>query len=201
MTTKEEAGRVYLVDDDRDVLDMLGEMLAPLDVDTRSFASARAFLQAYHPLPCECLVCDIRMPDIDGLEVQQRLRDARSAVPIIFLTGHAEVSLAVEAMKRGAFDFLQKPVGMEALLGRIRAALAFNREQYREWRAGKAIEARLALLTERERSVIHHVVAGRSSRETSELLGLSVRTVENHRMRILEKLHVSSTVELVKLFL
>ena len=192
---------MYLVDDDPAVLRLLHAMVATIGVEARTYAAAREFLAAYRPAPCECLVCDLRMPDIDGMELQQRLIARNAALPIIFLTGFAEVSIAVEAMKHGAFDFLEKPFSAQSLLGKIRAALDLSRVQYCKWLERQAAEARLALLTPRERSVIRHVIDGRSSRETSELLGISVRTVENHRTRILEKLHVDSTVDLVKLFL
>lgn len=194
-------GTVYLVDDDPAVLKMLHALVATIGVDVRPFAAAKDFLAAYHPLPCECLVCDLRMPDIDGLGLQKRLQAMTGAPPIIFLTGFAEVNVAVEAMKHGAFDFVEKPFSAQALLGKIQSALDLSRARYAQWLEGQALEARLALLTPRERSVARHVVDGRSSREIAELLGLSVRTVENHRTRIMEKLHVESTVDLVKLFL
>jgi len=191
---------VYLVDDDQTVLRMLQELVSTIGVDVRPFASAREFLAAYRPLPCECLVCDLRMPEIDGMELQRRLEATKAGLPIIFLTGYAEVNIAVEVMKHGAFDFLEKPFSAQALLGKIQAALDFSRTQYPKWLEHQAMAARIALLTPRERSVIGHVVEGKSSREISELLGLSIRTVENHRARIMEKLHVESTVDLVKLF-
>jgi FixJ family two-component response regulator len=192
---------VYLVDDDPTVLKMLQALVETIGVDVRAYASAREFLEAYRPTSCECLVCDLRMPDIDGMELQKRMSAIGAALPIIFLTGFAEVSTAVEAMQHGAFDFLEKPFGAQALLGKIQAALDRSREQYAKWLEQQTKEARIALLTPRERSVIQHVVDGKSSREISELLGISVRTVENHRTRIMDRLHVTSTVELVKLFL
>ena len=123
-----------------------------------------------------------------------------ATIPIIFLTGFAEVAIAVEAMKHGAFDFIEKPFSAQALLTKIKAALDSSQQRYALWFERQAVEARIALLTERERDVIRQVVAGRSSREISEMFGISVRTVENHRIRIREKLHVESTVDLVKLF-
>lgn len=201
MNTKEPPRIVHLVDDDAAVLRLLQAMVASIGVEVRAFSSARDFLSAYHPTPCECLVCDIRMPDIDGMELQKQLQAVSTTLPIIFLTGFAEVGIAVEAMKRGAFDFIEKPFSAQALLNKIQSALDSSKGRYVKWLAHQAIDARMELLTPRERSVVHHVVAGNSSREISELLGISVRTVENHRTRIMEKLHVESTVELVKLFL
>ena len=203
MTTTEStkpAGTVYLVDDDPAILRMLQALVASIGVGTQPFSSAREFLAAYRPMPCACLVCDVRMPDVDGLELQRQLMAGNAALPIIFITGFAEVSMAVEAMKRGAFDFIEKPFSAQQLLGKIQLALDRSRIQYSEWSGQQAIEARLALLTPRERSVIAYVREGKSSREAAELLGISSRTVENHRTRIMQKLHVESTVELVNLF-
>lgn len=192
---------VYLVDDDPSILKMLQAMVASIGVEALPFSSARNFLAAYRPTPCECLVCDIRMPDIDGIGLQKTLETMKATVPIIFITGFAEVATAVEAMKNGAFDFIEKPFSAQSLLGKIQSALESSKARYARWLAHQAITARLDLLTPREKSVVDHVVAGRSSREISAELGISVRTVENHRARILEKLHVESTVDLVKLFL
>jgi FixJ family two-component response regulator len=197
----EQESTVYLVDDDKAVLKMLQALVSTIGVNVQPFASAKDFLAAYQPRPCECLVCDLRMPDIDGMGLQQRLVAMAATPPIIFLTGYAEVNIAVEAMKNGAFDFLEKPFSAQALLGKILSALELSRTRHASWRERQAVQARIDLLTQRERSVVKHVVDGKSSREISELLGLSVRTVENHRSRIMEKLHVESTVDLVKLFL
>jgi FixJ family two-component response regulator len=197
----EQDSTVYLVDDDSAVLKMLQTLVATIGVNVQAFASAKEFLAAYSPRPCECLVCDVRMPGIDGMGLQQRLKEVDATPPIIFLTGYAEVNIAVEAMRNGAFDFLEKPFSAQALLGKILAALELSRTRHASWLEQQAVQARIALLTARERSVVAHVVDGKSSREISALLGLSVRTVENHRSRIMEKLHVESTVDLVKLFL
>lgn len=192
---------MYLVDDDPALLKMLHALVETIDVDVRPFASAKEFLAAYHPMPCECLVCDLRMPDIDGIALQQRLKVMEYSPLIIFLTGYAEVNIAVEAMKHGAFEFLEKPFSAQALLRTIQSALDVSRVRYANWLEQRATDARMALLTPRERSVVAYVVEGKSSREIAELLGLRVRTVENHRNRIMEKLHVNSTVDMVKLFL
>jgi FixJ family two-component response regulator len=192
---------VYAVDDDRMVLELLRDLLATVNVQVAEYSSAKNFLAAYRPQPCECLVCDLRMPDIDGLALQRELNALPAAPPIIFLTGFAEVSAAVEAMRHGAFDFLEKPFSPQALLGRVQAALEVSKSRHAERQARQTLEARLALLTPKERCVLSRVVAGKSSREISAELGLSVRTVEHHRDHIMQKLHVASTVELVKLCL
>ncbi len=196
-----QTGTVYVVDDDPAVLKMLEAMIATLGVEVRVFASAREFLDQYRPAPIACLVCDLRMPDIDGVELQKRLKAVGAPLPMIFLTGFAEVSVAVEAMRQGALDFLEKPFSAQALLAKIQSGLDRSKSQYAQWREDQAKQARVALLTPRERAIARLVVDAKSSREISEMLHVSVRTVENHRTRILEKLHVDSTVELVKLFL
>ena len=201
MRTKNPLSTVYLVDDDFAVLRLLQALVASIGVEGHAFSSAKGFLSTYRPTPCECLVCDIRMPDLDGIELQKQLKARNVTMPIIFLTGFAEVSIAVEAMKHGAFDFIEKPFSAQALLSKIQSALDMSKIRYSQWLETQAIKARIELLTPRERSVIHHVVAGNSSREISGLLGISVRTVENHRTRIMDKLHVESIVDLVKLFL
>ena len=196
-----QTGTVYVVDDDPAVLRMLEAMIATLGVEVRVYASAREFLDQYRPAPIACLVCDLRMPDIDGVELQKRLKAVGAPLPMIFLTGFAEVSVAVEAMRQGALDFLEKPFSAQALLAKIQSGLDNSKSQYAQWREDQARQARVALLTPRERMIARLVVDAKSSREISEMLHVSVRTVENHRTRILEKLHVDSTVELVKLFL
>lgn len=193
--------KVYLVDDDPAVLRLLEAAIEIIGADVQSFLSARQFLSSYRPTAGECLVCDIRMPEMDGIEVQRHLKKLPISPPIIFLTGFAEVGIAVEAMKQGAFDFIEKPFSVQALLGKIQLALTSSQNDYGKLRAQQTKDARLALLTQRERGVLDNVIAGKSSREISELLGISVRTVENHRTRIMDKLHVNSTVELVRLFL
>jgi FixJ family two-component response regulator len=199
--TNSQIGTVYVVDDDTAVLKMLQTLISTIGVNVQAFTSAKDFLAAYRPGASECVVCDLRMPDIDGMQLQRRLIALESAPPIIFLTGFAEVDVAVDAMKLGAFDFLQKPFGAQALLGKIQAALEKSRSLHSERCERQTKEARLALLTPRERTIIQHVVEGKSSREISELIQISPRTVDNHRARIMDKLHVDSVVDLVKLFI
>ena len=192
---------IYIIDDDEIVLWMFQEFLQGIGADIRAYNSARAFLDAYHAGPNECLVCDLRMPDIGGLEVQRQLLEKRACLPIILVSAYPEVHSAVEAIKKGAFDFLEKPVNGGVLVEKVQSALARSREMHAAQVASRVREARLALLTPKERQIAELVVAGKSSPKIAETLGLSVRTVENHRARVMEKLHVESTVELVKLFL
>lgn len=201
MNNQNSHSLVYVVDDDLSVLRMLEALIGSIDLNVRAFSSAADFLEIYQPANCECLVCDMRMPKIGGLELQKRLLAKGATLPIIFLTGHAEVASAVECMKNGAFDFVEKPFSTQALLDKVQQALNRSSRLYAERRHRTTIEARVALLTPKEQSIAKMVSEGKSSREISEVLGISARTVENHRAHILDKLHVNSTVELVRLFL
>ncbi len=192
---------VYIIDDDDIILEIFEAFLRETGAEIRTYTSARAFLDAYRPGSHECLVCDLRMPGIGGLEVQRQLLMQGGRLPIILVSGYPEVQSAVEAIKKGAFDFLEKPVDGSLLVDKVRSALAFSCQQHAEFLARQTHEARLALLTLKECQIAELVVAGKSSPKIAEALDISVRTVENHRARLMEKLHVESTVELVKLFL
>ena len=192
---------IHVIDDDDIVLWMFRELLRDVDAEVRTFTSARAFLDSYHPAPCECLLCDLRMPEMNGLEVQQHLLDKGNFLPVILVSGYADVPCAVKAIQKGAFDFLEKPVDGALLVTKVQNALARSRQLHAEHLARVTREARLALLTPKEREIAERVVAGKSSPRIAEELDISVRTVENHRARMMEKLHVESVAELVRLFL
>jgi FixJ family two-component response regulator len=191
---------VHVIDDDGIARWMFEELLRDIGAKIRVFASAREFLDDYRPYPCECLVCDLRMPEIDGLEVQRRLLDQGSHVPIILVSGYADVPRAVEAIKKGAFDFLEKPVDGALLVAKVKDALQHSRHLFAEHLARSANEARLALLTGKERQIAELVAAGKSSPKIAQELVISVRTVENHRARLMEKLRAESVADLVRLF-
>lgn len=192
---------IYIIDDDDIILWMFKELLQGIGAEIQTFSSARSFLDAYRPSPYECLICDLRMPEIGGLEVQQQLLDKGSFLPIILVSGYSEIPSAVEAIKKGAFDFLEKPVDGALLVEKVQSALARSRQLHAEHLARVTREARLALLTPKERQIAELVCAGKSSPRIAEELDISVRTVENHRARLMEKLHVDSIVDLVRLFL
>lgn len=176
-------------------------MLEGIGAQIRAYENARAFLDEYRPHPCECLISDLRMPEIGGLEVQRLLMGKQANLPIIFVSGHSEVPTAVEALRNGAFHFLEKPVNGNLLVETVQKALAKSRDLHMERLAESTRQARLALLTEKERQVAERVIAGLSSREIAEQMGLSPRTVENHRANLMQKLHVESLAELIKILI
>lgn len=194
-------GSVFLIDDDAFILQVHAQLLSSIGLNVYCFTSSRAFLNQYRPQSCECILSDLRMPEMGGLQLQAELLERGLDTPIIFITGHADVSTAVEAMRRGAFDYVEKPVHGQHLLDRVNAALTLSLKRHRERLQREARAARLSLLTAQERKIAQWVVQGRSSREIAELASLSVRTVENHRARLMDKLHVTSVVELVRLLL
>jgi len=194
--------RVYLIDDDSIMLGLMQGLVQPLNVEAVCFSSAEAFLQAYQPGPCECVVSDMRMPGVSGLQLQMSLqRQHPIPPPLIIVTGYAEVSAAVEAMKQGAFDFVEKPIQGHQFLEKIQAALTLSRDLHRQRLQKATRAARLALLTPKEQEVLETILRGQSCREAAEALGLSVRTVENHRARLMEKLRVRSALDLVREFM
>jgi FixJ family two-component response regulator len=196
-SSNDESPLVYLVDDDEAVRDALRLLLRSVDIPSAVYPSALDFLEGYDPDRHSCLVADIRMPGLSGLELQQRLNEQRAEIPIIFITGHGDVPMAVNAMKSGAADFIQKPFRDQELLDRIHKALERDRER-RVWRAQEqVIRERLRSLTPRETEVMHRVVAGQANKVIALDLGVSQRTVELHRARVMRKLKMRSLAELV----
>jgi FixJ family two-component response regulator len=188
---------IYVVDDDEWILWLYQRLLWDIRAVFKVFRSAREFLDTYVPGFHECLICDLQMPELSGLDVQRELIAAQARLPIIFVSAYAKVPSVVEAIKGGALDFLEKPVDGARLQEKVRNALEHSRNLQLEHEQTNARKARVALLTPKERQIAEQVVAGRSSRQISEELGISVRTVENHRARILQKLGINSSVELV----
>lgn len=201
MSTVAVQGNVFLIDDDPYILKLHAALLRSIRLNVHCFASSTAFLGSNVSLDRGCILSDVRMPVMGGLQLQAELVSRGIDTPIIFITGHADVATAVEAMRRGAFDYVEKPVHGQHLLDRVNAALAVSVERHDERLQRQTREARLSLLTVQERKIAQWVVQGLSSREIAQLASLSVRTVENHRARLMEKLHVSSVVELVRLLL
>jgi two-component system response regulator FixJ len=188
---------VYLVDDDDAIRDSLGLLLRSVGLDCEVYASALEFLGAYDSTRHSCLVADIRMPGLSGLELQQRLNEQRAEVPVIFITGHGDVPMAVNAMKSGASDFIQKPFRDQDLLDRIHKALAKDRERRAQRVEEDAIRELLTTLTPRETEVMKRVVRGQANKVIALDLGVSQRTVELHRARVMRKLKMRSLADLV----
>ncbi|HEY8519139.1 MAG TPA: response regulator [Gammaproteobacteria bacterium] len=189
---------VYVIDDDAAVRDSLSLLLDSVNLANRTFASAHEFLDEYDEEQHACLVSDIRMPGLSGLELQQLLAERKAEVPIIFITGHGDVPMAVKAMKSGAADFIQKPFRDQDLLDRIHKALEQDRARRAARREERAILERLKTLTPRETEVMQRVVSGQANKVIAMDLGVSQRTVELHRARVMRKLRMRSLAELVQ---
>jgi two-component system response regulator FixJ len=192
---------VYIIDDDEAVRDSLSIQLEAAGFKVTSFASGLDFLAKVSSLAPGCLVSDVRMPEIDGLELQSRLAAMKLKFPVIIITGHGDVNLAVRAMRAGAVDFVEKPFSEETILRSIRLAQGHFEQMSRNEAASEAARARMALLTPREREVFDGLVAGRQNKVIAFDLSISPRTVEIHRARVLEKMQAHSLSELVRLAL
>jgi FixJ family two-component response regulator len=190
---------VFIVDDDAAVRDSLGLLLRSMGLPVETFESARAFLDAGRDSRQGCLVLDIRMPGMSGLELQLELVARHSLLPIIFITGHGDVPMAVEAMQAGAVDFIQKPFRDQDLLDRINQALEKDALGRRMLAERAQIRRRLETLTPREREVLAMIVAGKANKVIAGDLNLSQRTVEIHRARVMEKMGAHSLAHLVRM--
>ncbi len=190
---------VFLVDDDVAVLKSVGRLLRANGFGVESFDSSIRFLERHDPLVPGCVLLDFGMPDLNGLEVQRRLKEKGVHRPVVFLTGQADIPITVEAMKGGAIDFLTKPVDEKALIAAVRAAMAKDetrREAAAEWSEHRE---RLATLTPREREVMDLVVEGLLNKQVALELGIVEKTVKVHRARVMEKMGVESLAELVRI--
>jgi two-component system response regulator FixJ len=200
-TTTAANPTVFVVDDDDAVRSSLKMLLKSVGRTVVDYPSATAFLAAYRFDRPGCLVLDIRMPGMSGLELQDQLNARGAIVPVIFISGHADVPMAVEAVQHGAFDFLQKPFRDQDLLDRVQAAIerdATNRRQLHEL---EALRKRLNSLTDREREVLDLVTQGKANKVMAGDLGVSQRTVEIHRARVMEKMEASSLAQLVRMMI
>jgi FixJ family two-component response regulator len=190
---------VYVVDDDEAMRNSLRWLIESVGLDVETHAEAREFLDAYDGKNHGCLVLDLRMPGMSGLELQDALASRNMAIPIIFITAHGEVPAAVRAMKGGAVDFISKPFSDQLLLDRIQQAIDLDALSLQERTEQMEVSARLALLSDREREVLEMVVTGSSNKITAKHLGLSTKTVEVHRSHIMKKLKAASLSDLVRL--
>jgi FixJ family two-component response regulator len=193
--------QVFVVDDDEAVRSSLRMLIRSVGLQAQAFATAQEFLRLYDPRQPGCLLLDVRMPGMSGLELQQELNRRGATIPVIFITGHGDVPMAVEAMQHGAFDFLQKPFRDQDLLDRVQRAMVQDAES----RAGLAmrteIKARMASLTPRESEVLRLVTSGKANKVVGAELGVSQRTVEIHRAHVMEKMQARSLAELVRMVL
>jgi FixJ family two-component response regulator len=194
-------GTVYVVDDDEAVRDSLQWLLEGKDYRVRCYESAEAFLSRYDPREVACLIADIRMGGMNGMELQARLIERQSPLPIMFITGHGDVPMAVESMKNGAMDFIQKPFQEPQLLDLVERMLERAREAFISSQQSASREALLAKLTGRESQVLERIVAGRLNKQIADDLGISIKTVEAHRANIMEKLSANTVADLLKVAL
>ena len=192
---------VFIVEDDAAVRDSLGILLGLNGLRTQAFGCAEDFLRVYQPSWGGCLLLDIRMAGMSGLELQTALRQKNLALPVIIMTAHGDVATVKAALKSGAIDFLEKPVDPDALLVAIKSALVADAVQRRAARDSAIVQQRLSVLTARERQVMELVANGSHNREIAATLGISPRTVEVHKARVMEKLQVQSIPELVRIVL
>jgi RNA polymerase sigma factor (sigma-70 family) len=189
---------VFLVDDEASVLKALSRLLRSAGLNVKTFGSPQEFLQDHDPHAPGCLVLDVAMPGLNGLDLQRALAAKGTGLPIIFLTGRGDIPMSVEAMKQGAVDFLTKPTNDQDLLAAIRAGIDKDRVNRKAGAERTRIQKQLATLTPREREVLRYIIAGRPNKQVAADLGIVEKTVKVHRARILKKMNVRSLAELVR---
>jgi two-component system response regulator FixJ len=192
---------VHVIDDDEAVRDSLAFLLRSAKVQVRTYESAVAFLEASADVKAGCIITDVRMPGIDGIELLRQLKEREVQVPVIVVTGHGDVPLAVEAMKIGAVDFLEKPFDDDTLIASVRAALSRRERGIQQDAERAAIQERIAALSNRERQVLEGLIAGYPNKTIAYDLGISPRTVEIYRANLMTKMEAKSLSELVRLAL
>lgn len=190
---------VYVVDDDEGIREGLGMLMDTINLPCQLFSNASDFLDSYDPDISGCLILDIRMPHITGLDLQVILKERRASQPIIFITGHGDVPMAVEAMRQGAFDFIRKPFREHDLLDRINEALAFDARKRDEELNLNLLLKKLGLLSIREKQVFERVAAGEMNKLIAHELNISERTVEVHRSQVMKKLDARTLAQLVRM--
>jgi two-component system, LuxR family, response regulator FixJ len=196
---EDAAATIYVVDDDDGVRNSLRFLLKSVGLTARTLASAREFLETYKPGQPGCVVLDVRMPGMSGLELQQQLNLRGAIIPVIFITGHGDIPMAVEAMQHGAFDFLQKPFRDQDLIDRIQRALERDARNRAALAQHERVRARFETLTPREREVLTLMTGGKPNKVMAADLGVSQRTVEIHRARVMEKTGAASLAQLVRM--
>jgi two-component system, LuxR family, response regulator FixJ len=192
---------VHIIDDDEALRDSLTFLLRTVRLDVLSYPSAAAFLEALPDANLSCVITDVRMPGMSGIDLLRNLRERKISVPVIVITGHGDIPLAVEAMKIGAIDFLEKPFDDEVLIASVKAALRQKEGEARRHGERAEIESRLAALSNRERDVLGGLVAGRANKQIAYDLGISPRTVEIYRANLMSKMQAGSLSDLVRMAL
>jgi FixJ family two-component response regulator len=195
----QQSGTVYIVDDDPDVCRAVGRLVRGAGYEVREFNSAREFLVAHEPEPPGCLLLDLSMPDVDGLQLQQSLVASGCHRPIVFLTANGDIHNTVRAMKAGAVNFLTKPVDRDELVAALAEALERDAAGRAAWEMRNTIIGRIATLTPRERQVFEKVVAGRLNKQIAAELGTVEKTIKVHRARVMQKLHATSLIQLIEI--
>lgn len=201
MTTPQAPHTIFIVDDDEAVRDSLRWLLEANGYRVRSFSGAEEFLESYDPNQVGVLIVDVRMPGMSGLELQEELIARQAPLPIVFITGHGDVPMAVSTMKKGAVDFLEKPFNETDLRSIVARMLEMATERFSQLQAKKNQEAVLGRLTAREQQVLERIVAGRLNKQIAGDLNISIKTVEAHRANIMEKLEVTTVADLMKIAL
>jgi len=199
MKQQQRSALVFIVDDDEAVRNSLRLLVKSIGLNATMLGSAQEFLASYDPMQPGCLILDVRMPGMSGLELQQQLNLRGAVIPVIFITGHGDIPMAVEAMQQGAFDFLQKPFRDQDLIDRLQRALEKDAKNRTELSERRSIRERRDSLTPREREVLALVTSGKANKVMAADLGLSQRTVEIHRARVMEKMAASSLAQLVRM--
>ncbi|ARP86978.1 response regulator transcription factor [Bordetella genomosp. 9] len=201
MNTPNPSSTVYIVDDDEAVRDSLRWLLEANGYRVRAYSSAESFLEDYDPNLVGVLIADVRMPGMTGLELQEQLLARKAPLPIVFITGHGDVPMAVTTMKKGAIDFLEKPFNESDLREIVARMIEQATQRVSKFQAQRDHEAMLARLTAREQQVLERIVAGRLNKQIADDLGISIKTVEAHRANIMEKLEVTTVADLMKVAL
>ncbi len=196
-----EKGKVHVIDDDEALRESLAFLLRSARLEVESYPSAAAFLEAVPNTQLSCVITDVRMPGMSGIDLLRRLRELKIEVPVIVITGHGDVPLAVEAMKVGAVDFLEKPFDDEVLLASVRSALTRQDGETKRHAERAEIENKLSALSNRERDVLVGLVAGRANKQIAYDLGISPRTVEIYRANLMNKMQAGSLSDLVRMAL
>ena len=195
----ESEATVFIVDDDADIRASLGRLLAQVDLRVEEYGNGAAFLEACDSTRHGCLLLDVRMPGMSGTELQKRMLERDISLPIIFITGHGDVAMAVECMKRGAFEFLEKPVRAQRLLDTIQRALSLDRDRRATRVEIDEAKRCFSLLTPRESEVVELAVKGLTNRDIAGKLGVSSQAIDAHRLKALQKLGVTNVADLVRL--